>query len=292
METKKNTDFQKGKGYIFVAYHKPFEIIQEDFIIPIHAGQDYQKEDLGKKKEYEWLQGKMIGDNTGDNISKRNGELNECTVLYWFWKNLPIYDFKYVGLFQYRRQLILNDIFEKAKEDIEKMAYKCVHFKSVDDGFISKIGLTDDKISNLLSSYDCILPYECDLEALGIASPYEDWVRKIPGVHINDLVMLEEIMEKLHPELSEEFTDYLNSPRKRMYEMFIGKPLVINDYCEWLFDILFKLDAYIDTSLYSINGKRTLGYLAEILYGFYFSYMNRQKKLKIKECGVTFVEDN
>ena len=33
--TKKNS-----KGKIFVAYHKPFSMLNEDFIVPIHAGRD------------------------------------------------------------------------------------------------------------------------------------------------------------------------------------------------------------------------------------------------------------
>ena len=60
METKSNTGFQKGKGYIFVAYHKPFKIIQGDFIIPIHAGQDYQKEDFGFGRIFRYMTLNML----------------------------------------------------------------------------------------------------------------------------------------------------------------------------------------------------------------------------------------
>lgn len=195
---------------------------------------------------------------------------------------------KYAGLFQYRRYLILNDYFNKARKKSEKEVYKCVHFRKIKDGFSEKIGLTEENILKILEKYDCIVPYPTNLAAMKIASPYEDWVRKIPGVHIGDLVELEKIMAEIHPELFDEFEEYLNSPEKRMYQIFIAKPKIMQDYCAWLFDILFKIDRRIDTSLYSINGKRTLGYLAEILYGFYFTYM--QNRIKIKECGVAFIE--
>ena len=284
--TKKNS-----KGRIFVAYHKPFSMLNEDFIVPIHAGRDCvvknKDSDSTPPNSTNLLHG-LIGDNTGDNISRRNNEFNECSVLYWAWKNIDSSELKYVGLFQYRRYLILNDYFDKARKNSEKEVYKCVHFRKIKDGFSEKIGLTEENILKILEKYDCIVPYPTNLAAMKIASPYEDWVRKIPGVHIGDLVELEKIMAEIHPELSDKFGEYLNSPEKRMYQIFIAKPKIMQDYCTWLFDILFKIDRRIDTSLYSINGKRTLGYLAEILYGFYFTYM--QNRIKIKECGVAFIE--
>ena len=144
------------------------------------------------------------------------------------------------------------------------------------------------KILDNLQYYDCIVPYASNLEAIQIASPYEDWVRAIPGVHIDDLILLEEYMKSAHPEQAMDFNSYLNSPRKLMYHIFITKPEIFKKYCAWLFDILFKVGPLIDTSLYSTNGKRTLGYLAEILYGFYFTQL--QKEYRVKECGVVFID--
>ena len=146
----------------------------------------------------------------------------------------------------------------------------------------------EQSILDNLQCYDCIVPYASNLEAIQIASPYEDWVRAIPGVHIDDLILLEEYMKSTHPEQAMDFNSYLNSPRKLMYHIFITKPETFKKYCAWLFDILFKVEPLIDTSLYSTNGKRTLGYLAEILYGFYFTQL--QKEYRVKECGVAFID--
>ena len=280
----------ESQGKIFVAYHKPFSVIKKDFIVPVHAGRAcvHANKDNVKNQPYRsTMLNQMIGDDTGDNISERNHEYNECSVLYWAWKNVDFSTLKYVGFFQYRRQLILNDYFDHAKDDFEKRVYRCVHFPKITPNFCQCIGLTEAKILSLLEQYDCLTPYPTNLKAMNISSSYEDWVRKIPGVHINDLVALERLMQAVHPELADSFKIYLNSPQKLMYQIFIAKPEIANEYCAWLFDLLFKIDPLIDTSLYSINGKRTLGYLAEILYGFYFTHLKETHR--VKECGVAFI---
>ena len=279
------------EGKIFIAYHKPFDIIKGDFIVPVHAGRACTKnKEIGFNTNHlHTILDDMIGDDTGNNISDRNNEFSECTVLYWAWKNNKFDKLRYVGFFQYRRQLILNDFFEKSKNDFEKKVYKCVHFKRIDDNFSSRIGLTEENIIHALDTYDCLIPYSSDLAAMNISSPYEDWVRKIPGVHLGDLVELEKLMAEVHPELQESFEEYINSPQKLMYQLFITRPEIAKRYCDWMFNILFRIDKRINTDMYSINGKRTLGYLAEILYGFYFTRL--KDEYNIKECGVTFIEE-
>lgn len=287
------TKTNNAKGKIFVAYHKPFKILRGDNIVPVHAGRACTKKRKGDNKKntthkFNMLKD-MVGDDTGENISHRNNEYSECSVLYWIWKNENFKNFDYVGFFQYRRQLILNDYFDKARNNLEKKAYKCVHIKKANKNFEKKIGLTEKNILKVLTKYDCVVPFSTDLEALGISSIYEDWVRKIPGSHVGDLVELEKIMAELHPELRQAFEDYLNSSKKLMYQIFITTPKILEEYCDWLFNILFEIDKKIDTRLYSVNGKRTMGYIAEILYGFYFTHM--KNILRIKECGVTFIDE-
>lgn len=283
-----------ANGAIFTAYHKKFPIPDVDIIFPIHTGRDCTKETKDgkiKTEELEWLESKTIGDNTGDNISKRNREYSECTALYWAWKNVDINKYKYVGLNQYRRMFILNDEYDKARNNQEKEVHKCVHYKADKKKLTDKIGLTDANIVDILSKYDVIVPYPCDLEKKKIHSVYEDWVVAIPGVHVNDLVMLEEKYKEFYPAETEAFSEYLNSPNKMMYQIFITTPKIFNEYCEWLFDILFKIEKNVNVDLYTTNGKRTMGYLAEVLYGFYFMHKEKKGELKVRHCGVAYLDD-
>ena len=53
----------------------------------------------------------MVGDDSGDNISARNPEVNEFTALYWVWKHYDeIGNPKKIGLNHYRRAFTEEDI--------------------------------------------------------------------------------------------------------------------------------------------------------------------------------------
>ena len=50
-----------------------------------------------------------------------------------------------------------------------------------------------------------------------------------------------------------------------MFNMFIMKKKEFNQYSEWLFDVLFKVEDRIDISGYSVQDARVFGFLAERL---------------------------
>ena len=58
---------------------------------------------------------------------------------------------------------------------------------------------------------------------------------------------------------------------------------VYRKYCEWLFDILFEAEKQIDTTWYSVEEYRVMGYLAERLCGIYYSYLKKQEGIKACE---------
>ena len=279
-----------SSGVIYSAYHKRFPIPKADFLLPIHVGRASSavtKDGKIAAEELQWLRDHMIGDDTGDNISDRNREYCECTGLYWFWKNYNYSALNYVGAFTYRRQLILNDFFEKAADTPEKIKYKCAHLKRSKDVF-ALAGITEEKITELLSRYDCIVPYPSPIELINVYSLYEEYAKKISGVHITDLLALEDVLKSKHPDQAQKFRDYLSATNKMMYQIFITKPELFDDYCTWLFDLLFAVDPLVDSSLYTVNGRRTMGYLAELLYGFYFTHLVPAEK--VLRTGVALLD--
>lgn len=287
---------------ILVGYHKPAFLLEDkSTFIPINLGRAVsllpaKDGDISKDNET-WLINNTIGDNTGENISSLNRTFCEMTGVYWAWKNLiELGTPDYIGFMQYRRHFILNDFFENAPCNEEKLAYKVVHFKNVNNvNYQHKIACSKSNFEALLIDYDCILPMKSDLKAInvkgGITSIWDDWVCRIPGVHVDDLILLEDIFGQMHPDARESFSKYLESSKKLMYNMFITSKTIFNEYCSWIFPILFRLNELLDTSCYSLNGKRTLGYLSEILYGCYFTSLENNNYFKIKHLGLSFIDD-
>ena len=49
------------------------------------------------------------------------------------------------------------------------------------------------------------------------------------------------------------------------FNMFIMKRQYFDEYCEWLFDILFELEKRLDISQYNENDSRVFGFVSERL---------------------------
>ena len=61
---------------IVVATHKPYRMPPDPCYLPLHVGKA-GKEEMG-----------FAGDDTGENISRKNPYYCELTGLYWLWKNV------------------------------------------------------------------------------------------------------------------------------------------------------------------------------------------------------------
>ena len=101
------------KFKILVCYHKKERLFKNEVLTPVHCGREiaFQKSKDGtiSNKDYQWLLDNTIGDNTGENISELNREVNEMTALYWAWKNYEqLGNPDYIGLMHYRRFLDLS----------------------------------------------------------------------------------------------------------------------------------------------------------------------------------------
>jgi hypothetical protein len=151
---------------ILVGYHKkPKTIIESDIFVPIHLGRDLSNEAFhtgwrSKKsepnpEEQQWLKNNMIGDNTGDNISKYNRQYCDVSGMYWAFKNLnKLSSPKYIGFFHYRRQFAFrNEIF------FSNQFKNCDG--TADEKYKKEIGLDEKTIKNTIKNYDIIIPRPC-----------------------------------------------------------------------------------------------------------------------------------
>lgn len=174
------------------------------------------------------------GDDTGKNISEKNPYFCELTGIYWAWKNLKS---DYIGLTHYRRH------FKGKTKSKDK-------FKQI---------LSDKEINELLKNNDIILPKKRNYYIETLYSHYEH------TMHIETLDETGKIIKEKYPEYYEEFKMLKQRKKAHMFNMFIMKKEIMDEYCEWLFDILFELEKKIDNSKYDSFHARFYGRVSELL---------------------------
>lgn len=209
-----------------VAMHKHSALPDDPGYFPVQVGKDLSEFSLP-----------VTGDNTGENISFLNDSFCELTGLYWLWKNC---DAEFFGLTHYRRY------FKPSGEACDEI--KGVRIASASD------------LCKHLDQYDVILP----------AKRYYiiDTVRQhYSGAHrVSDLNLTEKVIGDLYPEYSNSFTHVMNQRSLSLFNMFVMRRALFNDYCEWLFTILFEVKARMPTgSNEGAYQKRVFGFLAERL---------------------------
>ena len=195
-----------------------------------------------------------VVDNTGDNISAKNKNYCELTGLYWAWKNM---DADYIGLAHYRRHFSI---------------------KSKGDKWASI--LTAEELATLVHDYDVILPKPRNYF---IESNYSQYVH---AHHAIDLDTTREIISEKYPGYLKAYDAYMKRTIGHRFNMFIMKKEKFNDYCSWLFDILFELEKRLDISQYNQNDSRVFGFVSERLIDVWLE----TNSIKYKEIPCMFME--
>lgn len=184
-------------------------------------------------KEGKELELPYITDNTGENISKKNSSYCELTGIYWAWKNL---DADYIGLAHYRRHFC----FRK----------KGGKFESV---------LTSDEAEKLLKECDILVPNK---RRYYIETNYSHYIH----AHESEgLDVLCNIIKTEYPQYAKACDEVMNRTWAHMFNMFIMKKDKFDQYCEWLFEVLDKVEEQVDISGYDAVERRIFGYLSELM---------------------------
>jgi hypothetical protein len=166
----------------------------------------------------------------------------------------------------YRRHFIFNEEYYKScKKDKWENALGFVREDFIDDGYLKRIGLTDENISKACSEYNLIVSKDGKLDLINGRNLRKDYEETISGVKVKDFDLMVKIIKEKYPEYKEVLEKNIDGYSKSLYQMFIMKKDLFFEYCEFLFGVLFEIEKAVDFEEYSTNGKRTLGYLAEDL---------------------------
>lgn len=194
------------------------------------------------------------GDNTGNNISAKNPTFNELTALYWGWKNLNV---DALGLVHYRRYLSMNH-----SKDVNKV-------------------LSEKQVTELLSKYDIILPSKRRYFIETNESHYAH------AHYPEPLSVMREVIVEKYPKYLSSYDKVMKKTSAHMFNMFIMKKPALDEYCNWMFDILAEVEVRTDISDYDAYEKRVYGFLSELLLDV---WLDLNTNYKYTEVNYVFME--
>ncbi|WP_386693498.1 DUF4422 domain-containing protein [Lonepinella sp. MS14435] len=214
---------------VLVATHKDYALPDDNVYFPIQVGKILSEQKLS-----------FQGDETGDNISQKNKTFCELTALFWAWKNGLFQQYEYVGLNHYRRYFKGQGVHLKGKSIMSRQ-----------------------EILSQLEKHDGILGKKRNYYIESIYSHYKH------AHHIQDLDVALEIIKERYPDYMESCRKVINGCTLHLYNMFIMRSDLVEQYCIWLFDILFDLEKRIDINDYSAYQQRVFGFIAERLFNIW-----------------------
>lgn len=220
----------------------------KDTYIPIQVGRDEVEEDLG-----------YLCDNTGDNISYKHRYYSELSATYWGWKNLEC---DIVGLCHHRR-FFCSKVSKPATYKKHEMI------------------LSKEEIMHLIEQYPVIVTKRRNYYIESKESQFNHAHNK------EDMGLCRTVVSELYPDCVDVFNCVMSRTWQHNYNMFIMKKEFADDYCDWLFSILFELEKRIDFNKYKDPYQsRVLGYIGERLLDVWLEY----RKIEYKEVPVVMLE--
>lgn len=184
----------------------------------------------------------------GDNIDFLNPWYCELTGLYYLWKHC---DDDIVGLEHYRRY------FVNKRNQI----------------------LNENEIKDVLKENDIL----CIKAEYSYKKPPKTWL-----IRNNKWFDMQKFLTFIKVYVGEDYYNtcckHLNGDWHALGNMFICRKELINEYCEFIFDLTTK---YIEAeNLYNRKlPKRIIGYFTEFLFGAWLKYHNKNiKMMRVKIC--------
>lgn len=217
-----------------VAQLKQFIEQNRDIFIPINGG-------ASLRNHSEWCNLNLLFDDVGENISNKNSQLNELTVIYWAWKHYSeIGNPEYIGFNHYRKQF-----------DIEQ-----IHNYSEFDAIVGNplpLGYYGQSV-NMISQYS-LMHDETDFDKFAYA--------------LKDVIPFKILCSWC-------IQHAMFAPQN----MWIMKKDIFFEYCEKLFHIMNMLDGRLDLSGRDNYQKRAYAFLSERFTSLFFYEKNLKNKIK------------
>lgn len=240
---------------IIIATHKKYRMPEDEMYLPLHVGAEGKTDEEGNQLDLGYTK-----DNTGENISELNASFCELTGLYWAWKNI---DADYIGLVHYRRH------FGKRKSNVW-------------DGV-----LKFSDIKNDLGKIRVFVPQKRKYYIETLYSHYKH------THYSNQLDVTRQVISEKYPEYVKAFDEVMKHTYGYMFNMMIMEKKLVDQYCSWLFDILFDLGKRIDMPELSAFQGRYYGRVSEILFNVWLTFQmdsGNIKKSEVKEIPCIHME--
>jgi len=254
-----NTDEKDIK--IFISCHKEATVPENGVFCPIQVGTA-----LASKK----LEGMKYYDNQGKNISEKNRQYCELTAQYFAWNNIQA---DYYGFFHYRRYFNLSPVTLE-EDGWGNVTYDRITKKVLEENYLD----TKENIQAMIQNYDVIVPMGRAFNREEASNTvYEQFAKEHPTLK-KDMDQAIHILSRKYPEFIDACSTYMNAKLAYECNMFIMKKDLFMQYSQWLFSIFDELDKKLDLTEYNMDENRVVGYIAERLFGVYFT--------KLKEDGI------
>lgn len=193
-------------------------------------------------------------DDSGTNISHKNQSYCELTGVYWAWKNLEA---SAIGLSHYRRLFVEPRINRFGKAPI-----------------------SESRINRLLETHDVLLPKK---RYYWVETNYTHYIH---AHNKEPLDVMREVIVEFHPEYLPALDLVFKRRSAHMFNMFIMKQEFFESYCNFIFDVLERVEERIDITEFDPVEKRVFGYLSELLMDTWLE----TEKPRFKEISYRFTE--
>ena len=189
-----------------------------------------------------------------DNISNRHKNYGDLSVIYWVWKNT---NNDIVGISHYRRYLYKKFAFKIPNEYADEL-----------------------EIASVLDEYEMIVPKLHHFRVSVLDQILEN------SIYEEDYYILRDVIYKMYPEYTRAFKEVFSGNETYLYNIFIAKREVYNEYCIWLFSILFEVEKKVDIDKLDKIRERIFGFMAERLFTVYI----KKNNIKVREYYIVNTE--